>query len=159
MKEEKLKSEKNTNSIISQLKEIYNAMVCDNISELELENANVKFKIKRYTKKETVVVEKSYSPAVEMVKEEKEVEEEVTPEGEEIVSPINGIFYRSPSPSSPPFVKEGDVVNPGDTLCIIEAMKAMNQIKSEKKCKIIKILCENNTPVSAGTKLFIVQPL
>lgn len=158
MKEEKLKSEKNVNSIISQLKEIYNAMVCDNISELELENANVKFKIKRYTKKETVLVEKSYSPAVEMVKEEKE-SEEVHAEGEEILSPINGIFYRSPSPSSPPFVKEGDVVNPGDTLCIIEAMKVMNQIKSEKKCKIIKILCENNTPVSAGTKLFLVQPV
>ncbi len=69
-----------------------------------------------------------------------------------------GVFYRSSSPQSPPLAKEGDVVAQGATLCIIEAMKVMNEIKSETRCKVVKILVENGKPVTKGQDLFHVEP-
>ncbi|MFC1501701.1 acetyl-CoA carboxylase biotin carboxyl carrier protein [Elusimicrobiota bacterium] len=79
--------------------------------------------------------------------------------GETIKSPIMGVFYRSPSPSSPAFADEGDVVNPGKTLCIVEAMKLMNEIKADSKMKIAKILVENGQPVTADQDLFIIEKI
>ncbi len=77
--------------------------------------------------------------------------------GDTIKSPIMGVFYRAPSPTSSSFVKEGDVVAPGKTLCIVEAMKVMNEIKAEVKMKIVKILVENGNPVTAGQDLFVIE--
>ncbi len=74
------------------------------------------------------------------------------------MSPLAGVFYRTPSPTSPPFVKEGDIVDAGQTLCIVEAMKVMNEIKAEKRCCIVKIVAENSRPVTAGQALFHVEP-
>lgn len=71
-----------------------------------------------------------------------------------INSPITGIFYRSASPQSPPLVKEGESVEAGTTLCIVEAMKVMNEIKAESGCKITKILAQNGKPVAKGQALF-----
>ncbi len=75
-----------------------------------------------------------------------------------IESPLAGVFYRSNSPTSAPFVKEGDIVDAGQTLCIIEAMKVMNEIKAESHCKIKKIVAENGRSVSAGQALFHIDP-
>ncbi len=72
-------------------------------------------------------------------------------------SPMVGMFYRSSKPSEPPFVNEGDSVEKGQVLCIIEAMKVMNEIKSEKKGKIRKILAENGHPVEYGQHLFVIE--
>lgn len=72
-------------------------------------------------------------------------------------SPMVGTFYCSPSPSAPPFVEVGKMVNAGDTLCIIEAMKLMNEIEAEKSGVIKEILVENGQPVEYGEPLFIIE--
>ena len=77
----------------------------------------------------------------------------------EIRSPIVGTFYRSPSPEAPPFVKEGSKVKPGDTLCIIEAMKLMNKINSEHKSTIVKIHVENAESVEFDQLLMSIKPI
>lgn len=78
-------------------------------------------------------------------------------EGEYIASPIVGTFYRSPSPDSPAYIEEGNTVKSGQTLCIIEAMKAMNELEAEYDCKILSILVENGQMVEYGTPLFSVE--
>lgn len=79
------------------------------------------------------------------------------PNGETINSPMVGTFYEAASPTSPPFVKVGDSVSVGDTLCIIEAMKMLNQIESEKSGVIKEILVENEQPVEFDQPLFVIE--
>jgi acetyl-CoA carboxylase biotin carboxyl carrier protein len=79
--------------------------------------------------------------------------------GERISSPIVGTFYRAPSPDSPPFVEVGQIVEKGQIFCIVEAMKLMNEIEAEFRCKIIKICRENAEPVEYNDTLFIVEKL
>jgi acetyl-CoA carboxylase biotin carboxyl carrier protein len=76
-----------------------------------------------------------------------------------ITSPMVGTFYRSPAPDADPFVEVGDLVEVGQTVCIIEAMKLMNQIESETKGRVVQILVENSQPVEFGQKLFLVEPV
>ncbi|MFW5701697.1 MAG: acetyl-CoA carboxylase biotin carboxyl carrier protein [Bacteroidota bacterium] len=76
----------------------------------------------------------------------------------EIKSPIVGTFYRSPSPESDPFVEIGTRVGPGSTLCIIEAMKLMNEIESDVSGTVVKILVENAQPVEYNQPLFLIKP-
>jgi acetyl-CoA carboxylase biotin carboxyl carrier protein len=75
-----------------------------------------------------------------------------------IKSPIVGTFYDAPSPNAPPFVKLGDVVQVGQVLCIIEAMKLMNDIESEVAGEILRIYVENGQPVEYGQSLFAIKP-
>ena len=79
-------------------------------------------------------------------------------ENVEITAPMVGTFYRAPSPESPFFVEEGDRVTAGQTLCIIEAMKIMNEIESEVTGRISKILIENAQAVEYGQALFVIEP-
>ena len=74
-----------------------------------------------------------------------------------IKSPLVGTFYRAPSPGAPPFVEVGDIVSPGQVLCIIEALKVMNEIESDVRGKIVKILVENGETVEYGQPLFLVD--
>ena len=74
-----------------------------------------------------------------------------------VTSPIVGTFYRSSTPSAAPFVSTGDFVKPGQTLCIVEAMKLMNEIESDAAGEIVKVLVENGTPVEYGERLFAVR--
>ena len=76
-----------------------------------------------------------------------------------IEAPMVGTFYRAAAPEGPPFVKEGDPVKEGQTLCIIEAMKLMNEIESKIAGRVVKILVENGQPVEYGQPLFLVEPL
>ncbi len=76
-----------------------------------------------------------------------------------ITSPMVGTFYRSPAPDAEPYVEVGDIVEVGQTVCIIEAMKLMNQIESELKGKVVQMLVENTQPVEFGQKLFLVEPV
>jgi len=78
-------------------------------------------------------------------------------EGELITSPMVGTFYQAPSPDSPPYVKVGDKVKKGQTLCIIEAMKIMNELEAEFDCEILEILVEDGQPVEFDTPLFRVK--
>jgi len=76
-----------------------------------------------------------------------------------VTSPMVGTFYRSPAPDADPFVEVGDVIEVGQTVCIIEAMKLMNEIEAETKGRVVRILVENAQPVEFGQKLFLVEPL
>jgi len=78
--------------------------------------------------------------------------------GVEVLSPMPGTFYRAPSPDDPPFVKEGDSVKKGDPLCIIEAMKIMNEIEAEDNGVIQKIFIESGQSVEFNQPLFIIEP-
>ena len=78
------------------------------------------------------------------------------PAGQSVKSPMMGIFYRAPTPSSPPFCKEGDQVKPGQVICMIEAMKVFNEIKAEFPCTLGRYLVENGKPVKAGQDLISI---
>ncbi|MFN4227424.1 MAG: acetyl-CoA carboxylase biotin carboxyl carrier protein [Candidatus Ratteibacteria bacterium] len=113
-------------------------------------------------KKGFIIDEKKFieeSPKVDIdkiVEESKKTAQEI----ENIVyikSPLVGTFYRAPSPTSPPFVEQGQVVKKGDVLCIVEAMKVMNEIKSDYDGIIKDILVENGKPVEYGQVLFILK--
>jgi acetyl-CoA carboxylase biotin carboxyl carrier protein len=78
-------------------------------------------------------------------------------DGHTVIAPMVGTFYSSPSPGSPPFIEIGTEVRIGDTLCILEAMKMMNQIESDAKGKITKILAANGDPIEFGQALFIIK--
>lgn len=76
-----------------------------------------------------------------------------------IKSPFVGTFYRAPGPNQEPFVEEGKTVSMGDTLCIVEAMKLMNEIEADQKARIVKVLVKDATPVEFGEPLFEVEVL
>ena len=80
-------------------------------------------------------------------------------QGDVVTSPIVGTFYRAPAPEAAAYVEIGQIVEKGETLCIVEAMKLMNEIEAEFKCKIVKICKENAQPVEYGDALFIVEKL
>ena len=82
-----------------------------------------------------------------------------SPVGTEVSSPMVGTFYRAPSPDAEPFVREGDVVTAGQTVCIIEAMKIMNEIETEVSGRVTKVLVENASPVEYNTPLFLIEPV
>jgi acetyl-CoA carboxylase biotin carboxyl carrier protein len=75
-----------------------------------------------------------------------------------IASPMVGTFYRAPAPDADPFVEVGDMVEVGQTVCIIEAMKLMNEIESDFRGRVVKILVENAQPVEFGQNLFLIEP-
>ena len=84
-----------------------------------------------------------------------QIENEI--KGNQVTSPIVGTFYRKPSPDKEPFVKVGDIVNKGDVLCIIEAMKMMNEIKSEFDGKISSIEVDDGQPVEFGQTIIVIE--
>jgi biotin carboxyl carrier protein len=140
------------NDIRGEVKSLYEIMKEEKVQELEINSKNYSVCIKRKAycendrnvhKKQTIV---------------RDVKEPVI-SGETIKTPIAGVFYKSPSPSSPIFVNEGDIVDIGKTMCIIEAMKVMNEIKATFKAKILKVLAENGKPVNSGQDLFEVEKI
>ncbi|MET0071001.1 MAG: acetyl-CoA carboxylase biotin carboxyl carrier protein [Candidatus Thiodiazotropha sp.] len=95
------------------------------------------------------------APAAPAAAPEQQAADEI--QGHSVNSPMVGTFYRSPSPGSKPFVEEGQTVAVGDTLCIIEAMKILNQIESDKAGTVKKILVENGQPVEYNEPLFLID--
>lgn len=75
-----------------------------------------------------------------------------------ITSPMVGTFYRAPAPDADPYIESGDMVEVGQTVCIVEAMKLMNEIESEHRGRVVKVLVENAQPVEFGQKLFLIEP-
>lgn len=146
--------------IKKRLEELVKFMEKNNLCELEIEENGKKIKLKKYIPTASVVdtsQEKTTLTPPEIVsgKEKESKEENLV----EMKSPMVGTFYRAPSPGAKPFVEEGDIINPGDVVCIIEAMKLMNEIKAEVKGEIVKILVENGEPVEFGQPLFLIKPL
>ena len=126
---------------------------------LEFRNREFKLRLEKGRTNGSVSVSKGSSDtSVNDVAPEK-TEEKNEENFQIITSPIVGTFYRAPAPDAPPFVEEGQSVKKGDTLCIIEAMKLMNQIEAEYDCTIVEILNENGAKVEYGTPLFKVIPI
>lgn len=145
-----------------QVKSLYEMMQEEKVEEIEIKSPDLKLHIRR--KGRNVVhqfAQQHVSGNLGTQHFEQGLEQ---PKNESIAgdtkkSPITGMFYRSPSPASPMFVKEGDVVEAGKTLCIIEAMKVMNEIKATEKVKIVSILVENGKAVERDQDLFIIEKL
>jgi len=134
---------------------LYDLMLKEGLEQLELKNKNYHVVLKRKSIRKKLDIEQ----LVNGIKQETNGQSgsKQLNDTKKIKSPLNGTYYQTPSPSSPSFVKEGDTVEPGTTLCIIEAMKVMNEIKAEQKCRILKILVENGRPVSANQDLFAIE--
>ncbi len=155
-----------------ELKELIEFLIEKDIAEFELERGDVKVKVKRgmgamaaaYIEPRymagpvpasaqavpVAATHQSFAPAAP------------APEPEEtfhiVRSPIVGTFYESPSPGSPPFVKVGDMLEIGQVLCIVEAMKLMNEIECDAAGELVKKLVANGQPIEYGQELFAVRP-
>jgi len=147
---------------LDQLRELMKAMDDHGLSELELEHGDERIVLRRGPSGAIPMVAgpPSYAPppmSVPPAAAPSGGQEDAVEEGEYVTSPFVGTFYRSPNPSSPPFVKEGASFESGQTLCIVEAMKLMNEIEAEFSGTILEILVENGKPVEYGDKLFRVK--
>ena len=145
------------------------------ISEFEMESAKEKIRISRGKAPEIIQYQVPQAvaaipaampaqPAVAQVGAAPVAAVEPAPaaapeKGKAITSPIVGTFYRAPAPDAAPYVEVGQVVEKGQVLCIVEAMKLMNEIEAEYRCKIVKICKENAHPVEFGDTLFLVEQL
>jgi acetyl-CoA carboxylase biotin carboxyl carrier protein len=142
------------------LKELLQLMQDYELAELEIEETGKKIKLKKtqeqkitYSAPPTIGGNLPLLPTLDL-----KTPRNASPEGlEEIKSPMVGTFYRSPGPGKPSFVEKGDEIKQGDILCIVEAMKIMNDIKSTKSGKIVDILVENGEAVEFGQPLFTLQ--
>jgi oxaloacetate decarboxylase alpha subunit len=154
---------------LKEIKELIELMKNTDISELEIERSGVKVRLRkggdvtfhpsmpRMEYPPAAIV----APAVTMVPAPGAVAEKATEPVKtniiKVTSPIVGTFYRSSSPDKPPYVEVGDVVKKGQVLCIIEAMKLMNEIECESAGKIVQILVESGAPVEYGEPLFVIE--
>nr|WP_320050614.1 acetyl-CoA carboxylase biotin carboxyl carrier protein [uncultured Desulfuromonas sp.] len=153
---------------IKDIKSLIKVITDTDITEFEMENDEQRIVIKRGSEPEYVqVAAPAYSPVPAAAPVAAPVAASTAPAGEvapaandsyeRIPSPIVGTFYAAPSPESDPYVKVGDIVEAGQTLCIVEAMKLMNEIEAEFKCKIVEISKANAQPVEYGDALFVVE--
>ncbi len=141
---------------IEKVRELLKSLENSSVEELEVEAEGLKIKVK-FKREGGAVTAPSELP---LTQEPSPAEREVQPEENYYVveSPMVGTFYRAPAPGAEPFVKEGDYVEKGQTLCIIEALKVMNEIESEVSGVVRKILVENGQPVEFGQPLFYIEP-
>jgi len=140
---------------ISQIRKLIRLIQSTDVMEIEVTEGDQTVRISRQgTAPATVVAATPAASATEPAQPATAVAEEHM-----VKSPMVGTFYRAPAPDADPFVNEGDRVRKGDTLCIIEAMKLMNEIEAEYDGIVEKILIENATPVEYGQAMFIITPL
>ncbi|HUY13124.1 MAG TPA: acetyl-CoA carboxylase biotin carboxyl carrier protein [Terriglobia bacterium] len=157
---------------IEEIRELLGLLIELDISEFEMERNGSRIRVRRGQTAETSVVAvppprasqspgpffpPAPSPAQQVVGRPEPTSE--TPDGLHIIkSPIVGTFYGSPSPDAPPFVNPGDAVQVGQILCIIEAMKLMNEIESEVAGEVVRLYMESGQPVEYGQSLFAIKP-
>lgn len=145
---------------LRKLKTLIDLVSDSNVSELEITEAEGKVRIVKSMGVAAPVVMQQAAPVamVAAPAPAAEVSEvPAVPTGHAVKSPMVGTFYRSSSPGAAPFIQIGSVVKEGDTLCIIEAMKILNEIESDKAGTVTQILCENGQAVEYGQPLFIVE--
>jgi acetyl-CoA carboxylase biotin carboxyl carrier protein len=141
-------------------KDIDKVKIKDKDFEITIEKEKVKsFKVPVQTTPVSAPQPQVSVQTPETPKEQTPVATPSSSDGEVITSPMVGTFYVAPSPDSPPFVKVGDSVRKGDTLCILEAMKIMNELEAEFDCKILEILVKDGEPVEYDKPLFKVEKL
>jgi acetyl-CoA carboxylase biotin carboxyl carrier protein len=146
---------------LKEIKKIVQMMTENDLSEFLLEDESCTLQLKRGS---TVVTQVSAAPQMTAVPAAAPAAAAAVPAPAEddglveIKSPMVGTFYRSPSPDADPFVEIGQDVTADSVVCIVEAMKVMNEIQADVKGKIKKILVDNATPVQFGQALFLVEP-
>ena len=146
---------------LKELKDLIALMNENQLTELEIEREGVKVRLRKGGGgEEGVMIERLSAPHAAMLPAGPVPVPDVPakPAGTEIKSPMVGTFYRAPAPEAPPFVEVGQEIQVGQVLCILEAMKLMNEIKSEIKGRIVQIVVENAQPVEFGQPLFIIEP-
>ena len=138
---------------LRKLKTLIDLVSDSNVSELEITEAEGKVRIV----KSAGVVMAAPAPAAVPAPAAEAAAAPAEPAGHAVKSPMVGTFYRSSSPGAAPFVQIGSVVKEGDTLCIVEAMKILNEIESDKSGTVTQILCENGQAVEYGQPLFVIE--
>ena len=143
---------------IRKIKKLIEMLQDSDLKEIEVSQGDESVRISRDNKSQTYVEPVIQKQVVHEanVASEKEVQQEEI-EGNQITSPIVGTFYRKPSPDKDPFIKVGDIVEEGDVLCIIEAMKMMNEIKSDFSGKVVSINVEDGQPVEYGQHIITIN--
>jgi acetyl-CoA carboxylase biotin carboxyl carrier protein len=155
---------------IKDLKLLIKMITETDITEFELDNSEEKVVIRRGPKTEFINVA---APAAQIYSAPQQVAAPAAAaapavpvagapdaeSGDTLNSPIVGTFYRAPAPDAAPYVEAGQVVEKGQVLCIVEAMKLMNEIEAECKCRIVKICKDNAQAVEFGDPLFVIQKL
>jgi acetyl-CoA carboxylase biotin carboxyl carrier protein len=156
---------------IKEVKDLIHEVLQSDISEFELEHTGTKVRLKRGFDREPVVASTAHSqstvvsidPLQPIVAKASALPADSAGDEEDrnlhiITSPIVGTVYRAPSPGAEPYVKLGDHVEEGSILCLVEAMKLMNEIPSDVEGEIVRVYIENGNPVEFGQKLFGIHP-
>lgn len=140
---------------LDEIKQLLELLKDTDITEIQIEREGSKLKIKRerFTSPFEITPRVKQAAPAEVKEEAEEHQNLVT-----ISAPIVGIFHRSPAPEASPFVEAGSVVKKGQVMCIVEAMKLMNEIESDVDGIISKILVENGQAVEYGEPLFLIEP-
>ena len=148
---------------LKEIREMINLMNENDLTEIEVEREGTKIKLRKGS---VDIIEPIRKFPTEHHIETRliaaagaETTQTANPNRKEIKSPMVGTFYRSPSPESPSFIEVGQTVEVGQVVCIVEAMKLMNEIKSEVKGRVVDIPVDNAQPVEFGQTLFTVEPL
>ncbi len=152
---------------VKEIKEMINLMNENNLYELEIEKDGTRIKLKKCASPQAEAQAAHVPVFISQEKNAKpqEAAPQAVPAKEaaanriEIKAPMVGTFYRAPSPEAPPFAQVNQEIEPGQVICIIEAMKLMNEIKSEIKGRILEILVDNAEPIEFGQPLFLIEPL
>jgi len=150
---------------INFIKKLVKLVEESNIGEIQISRFGTRIRISKNGARTSAqpVVETVPVPVSPLKEKEEIKKEEVKEEKREnlfvVKSPIVGTFYRAPAPDADPYVEVGDIVKEGQVLCIIEAMKLMNEIESEVSGKITDILIKNAEPVEYGQELFLIEPI
>lgn len=148
---------------IKEIKEMINLMNENGLLELEIEKEGLRIRLKKTSSgtegfNGPILIEKEKISEAG-VRPEPQALEKMTVKTVEIKSPMVGTFYRAPSPEAPPYAETGQVIEPGQVICIVEAMKLMNEIKSEIKGRVLEVLVDNAEPVEFGQPMFLIEPL
>jgi acetyl-CoA carboxylase biotin carboxyl carrier protein len=147
---------------IRKVKKLIELLEESGISEIEISEGEESVRLSRYPKPGTVTTTAlpaapaAPAPAAAAAAPAAAPVEPPAP-GQQVTAPMVGTFYSGPAPGAKPFVELGTEVKPGDTLCVIEAMKMMNQIESEFAGRVVSILVENGSPVEFGQPLFLIE--
>lgn len=153
---------------IRKVKKLIELLEESGISEIEISEGEESVRISRYPNPGTVSVQTLQHPAMlappaapapapAASAEPAAAPPPAAARGQQVTAPMVGTFYSGPAPGAKPFVEIGTEVKPGDTLCVIEAMKMMNPIEAETAGRVVSILVENGSPVEFGQALFIIE--
>jgi acetyl-CoA carboxylase biotin carboxyl carrier protein len=148
---------------IRKVKKLIELLEESGISEIEISEGEESVRISRYPQPGTVNVAAApmqiaaAAPAAAAPVAPAASPAETSARGQQVTAPMVGTFYSGPAPGAKPFVEIGTQVKPGDTLCVIEAMKMMNQIESEVAGRVVSVLVENGSPVEFGQALFVIE--